>query len=64
MQLLPVGVTGEICIGGAVLAHGYLNATDADNGKFRENPFRPGTRLYKTGDAGRWLETGEIDYIG
>lgn len=64
MQLLPVGVTGEICIGGEVLAHGYLNATDADNGKFRENPFRPGTRLYKTGDAGRWLETGDIDYIG
>ncbi|SKA47939.1 amino acid adenylation domain-containing protein [Chitinophaga eiseniae] len=63
-QLLPVGVTGEICIGGIGLAKGYLNKPELTTEKFVPNPFRPGERMYKTGDLGRWLPDGNIEYIG
>ena len=65
-QLVPVGVTGEICIGGAGLARGYLNRKELTEEKFIANPFsrESESRLYKTGDLGRWLPDGNIEYLG
>ncbi|MCW3078681.1 non-ribosomal peptide synthetase, partial [Segetibacter sp.] len=63
-QLLPVGVTGEICIGGAGLSRGYLNRPELTAEKFVQHPFIEGARIYKTGDLGRWLPDGSIEYQG
>jgi len=65
-QLVPEGVSGEICVAGAGLARGYLNNPELTEQKFIPNPFEPGTgsKIYKTGDAGRWLPSGKIDYLG
>ncbi len=62
--LQPVGVAGEICIGGDGLARGYLNQEGLTQEKFIANPFKPGERLYKTGDLGRWLPDGNIEFVG
>ncbi|RBL90699.1 non-ribosomal peptide synthetase [Chitinophaga flava] len=64
--LCPVGVTGEICIGGANLARGYWNRADLTQEKFIANSYSKewGGRLYRTGDLGRWLADGNIEYIG
>ncbi|PSL45610.1 non-ribosomal peptide synthase protein (TIGR01720 family)/amino acid adenylation domain-containing protein [Chitinophaga niastensis] len=64
--LCPVGVGGEICIGGANLARGYLNRPDLTAEKFIPNPYSTawGGRLYCTGDIGRWLPDGSIEYLG
>jgi tyrocidine synthetase-3 len=63
-MLVPVGVVGEICIGGPGLARGYLNRAELTAEKFVENPYKPGTRMYMTGDLGRWLPDGTIEFIG
>jgi amino acid adenylation domain-containing protein len=63
-ELMPVGAVGEISIGGAGLARGYLNKPGLTKEKFVANPFHTGAQLYKTGDLGRWLEDGNIEYIG
>ncbi|AUS09098.1 hypothetical protein C1X05_09710 [Laceyella sacchari] len=63
-QLLPVGVVGELCIGGAGLARGYWRRPDLTAEKFVPNPFVPGERMYKTGDLARWLPDGSIEYWG
>ncbi|HSH67651.1 MAG TPA: amino acid adenylation domain-containing protein, partial [Bacteroidia bacterium] len=63
-ELLPIGMTGEICIGGAGLARGYLKRELLTKEKFIENPFGKGNRIYKTGDLGRWLADGNIEFIG
>ncbi|MCB0642888.1 MAG: AMP-binding protein, partial [Phaeodactylibacter sp.] len=63
-QLVPQGVLGEICIGGAGLAAGYLNRPDLSQERFIEHPELPGTRIYRTGDLGRWLPDGNLDYRG
>ncbi|HKX29004.1 MAG TPA: amino acid adenylation domain-containing protein, partial [Blastocatellia bacterium] len=64
LQLLPVGVPGEICTGGDGVARGYLNDAELTAQKFVPDPFRPGGRLYRTGDLGRWLPSGAIQFIG
>jgi amino acid adenylation domain-containing protein len=64
LQLLPVGCSGEICIGGVGLARGYLNNAELTAEKFVNNSFLPGTKFYKTGDLGRWLPDGNIEYLG
>ncbi|MBD2208320.1 amino acid adenylation domain-containing protein [Nostoc linckia FACHB-104] len=64
LQPAPIGVPGEIYIGGAGLAQGYLNRPDLTNEKFILNPFISGTRLYKTGDLARYLPDGNIEFIG
>ena len=64
-QPVPVGVTGELCIGGVQLARGYLNEPGLTARQFRVDPFsdRPG-RIYHTGDLCRWLPDGRIEYLG
>ncbi|MEW6234626.1 MAG: amino acid adenylation domain-containing protein [Candidatus Omnitrophota bacterium] len=61
---VPIGVPGEIYIGGAGVARGYHNRPVLDAERFLPNPFRPNERLYKTGDLGGWLADGQIDYLG
>ncbi|MDZ8023959.1 MAG: amino acid adenylation domain-containing protein [Nostoc sp. DedQUE11] len=64
-QLVPVGVPGELHIGGDGLARGYFNRPDLTAEKFIPNPFsEKAERLYKTGDLVRYLPNGEIEYIG
>ena len=63
-ELLPVGVKGEIYIGGEGLATGYLYDDVLTNEKFVVNPFDPDTRLYRTGDFGCWLDNGHLEFLG
>ena len=60
----PVGVPGEICIGGSGVSRGYLNRPELNSEKFVDNPFRAGSRMYRSGDLGRWLEDGNIEFLG
>ncbi|TRU46909.1 MAG: amino acid adenylation domain-containing protein [Microcystis aeruginosa Ma_QC_Ch_20071001_S25] len=66
LQSLPVGIPGELHIGGAGLARGYLNRPELTEEKFIPNPFSnsPDSRLYKTGDLARYLPDGNIEYLG
>ncbi|WP_035089086.1 non-ribosomal peptide synthetase, partial [Aquimarina muelleri] len=64
LDLLPIGVVGELYVGGSGLARGYLNNEDLTREKFISNPFKEGERIYKTGDLVRWLPDGNIDFIG
>jgi polyketide synthase PksN len=61
---VPIGVPGELCIAGHGLARGYLNQPELTRERFVENPFQPGTRLYKTGDLARWTVGGKIEFLG
>ncbi|WP_339801532.1 amino acid adenylation domain-containing protein [Paenibacillus sp. FSL R5-0744] len=63
-QLQPIGIDGELCIGGAGMARGYLNQPELTAEKFVENPYRPGERMYRTGDVARWLPDGNIEFLG
>ena len=65
-QLVPLGVQGEIYIGGVGVAHGYLNRPDLTSERFIADPFSPQTeaRLYKTGDMARYLPDGNIQFMG
>ncbi|HLO85983.1 MAG TPA: amino acid adenylation domain-containing protein [Nostocaceae cyanobacterium] len=65
-QPVPIGVAGELHIGGVGVARGYLNRPDLNAEKFILNPFsdQPGARLYKTGDLARYRADGIIEYLG
>ncbi len=61
---VPVGIPGELYIGGVGVGRGYLNDSDHTAEAFLENPFEPGTRLYKTGDLARYLPDGNLVFLG
>ncbi|MCX2765062.1 amino acid adenylation domain-containing protein, partial [Aquimarina muelleri] len=64
MNLLPIGVVGELSVGGSGLSRGYLNESDLTREKFVSNPFIQGERMYKTGDLARWLPDGNLEFMG
>ena len=66
LQLVPVGVLGEMYIGGAGVTRGYLHRPELTGERFLPNPFSPDphARLYKTGDLARRLPNGDIEYLG
>ncbi len=66
LQVVPIGVHGEIYIGGSGLARGYLNRPDLTAERFISDPFskEKGGRLYRTGDLARYLPNGEMEYLG
>jgi acyl-coenzyme A synthetase/AMP-(fatty) acid ligase len=70
-EAVPVGVAGELYIGGVGVGRGYLNRAELTAERFIPDPFvasggerRGGERLYKTGDLGRWLRNGEVEFLG
>ncbi|KAJ1972765.1 hypothetical protein H4R35_004494 [Dimargaris xerosporica] len=63
-QPVPIGVFGELYIGGPGVMRGYVNRSDLDAKALVPHPFAPGKRLFKTGDLGRWLANGEIECLG
>ena len=65
-QLAPIGVPGELYVGGAGVARGYLNRPELTAEKFLVNPFntKPGDRLYRSGDLARYLPNRDLEYLG
>jgi amino acid adenylation domain-containing protein len=66
MQLVPIGVPGEICLSGNGVGKGYINDALLTARKFPENPFagNPGSRIYRTGDVGRYRPDGVLEFMG
>ncbi|AJS58358.1 hypothetical protein UB51_07420 [Paenibacillus sp. IHBB 10380] len=64
MNMLPVGIPGEMYVGGEGVARGYLNRPDLTQERFVPHAFKPGERLYRTGDLARWLPNGSLEYLG
>ncbi len=62
----PIGIPGELCVGGVAVARGYLNRPELTAERFVPDPFstEPGALLYRTGDLARWLPDGTIDFLG
>lgn len=63
-QLVPVGVAGELCIGGKGVVRGYLGRPDLTAERFVSDPYEANGRLYRTGDLCRYRETGDIEFLG
>jgi len=62
----PIGVPGELCVGGSLVTRGYFNRPEMTDAKFIPDPFRgiPGSRLYRTGDLARFLFDGTVEFLG
>ena len=65
-NLSPIGMSGELCVGGRGVARGYLNRPDLSDERFVPDPYvdQPEARLYKAGDLARWLPDGNLEYLG
>ncbi|WP_308669886.1 non-ribosomal peptide synthetase, partial [Xanthomonas bromi] len=63
-QPVPIGVAGELYVGGAGVARGYLNRPELTAERFLDDPFHPGARVYKSGDLARWRADGTLEYLG
>lgn len=64
MRQVPIGVPGELCIGGVQVGRGYLGRTELTAERFPTSPFEGGGRIYRTGDQARFRQDGTIDYLG
>jgi amino acid adenylation domain-containing protein len=64
LRLQPIGVPGELCVGGAGLSRGYLQRPELTARKFVGNPFLKGDKIYRSGDLVRLLEDGNLEYLG
>ena len=64
LQPTPVGVVGDLYVGGDGLAKGYLHRPELTQERFIYNPFIPGNKIYKTGDLVRYLKDGNLEYLG
>ncbi|HLP61404.1 MAG TPA: amino acid adenylation domain-containing protein, partial [Candidatus Deferrimicrobium sp.] len=64
LKPVPLGVPGEICVSGKGVCRGYLSRVELTEEKFIGNPYKRGDRLYRSGDVGRFLVTGDIEYLG
>jgi amino acid adenylation domain-containing protein len=64
LQPTPIGVPGELYIGGACLARGYVDQPQLTQERFLPNPYVPGTRLYRTGDMARYRADGNLEFLG
>lgn len=63
-QLVPIGVAGELCIGGAGVVRGYLGRPDLTADRFIADPYDANGQLYRTGDLARYSQSGEIEFLG
>ena len=64
LNIVPIGVAGELCIAGDGVARGYLNQPELTAERFTSNPYNPGSRIYRTGDLARWNADGAIVHLG
>ncbi len=64
LQLVPIGISGELFIGGEGVARGYFNQPQLTSEVFIDNPYKPGHRIYRSGDVARYLPDGNIEFIG
>lgn len=63
-KLAPIGVPGELYLAGASVGRGYLTDSEQTAERFLQSPFVAGERMYRSGDVGRWLPNGEVDFLG
>jgi amino acid adenylation domain-containing protein len=61
---VPLGAPGEIVFSGVCVGRGYVNDPERTRAAFVPDPYRPGRRLYRSGDSGRWLPGGELEFLG
>ncbi|MFB6909019.1 amino acid adenylation domain-containing protein [Streptomyces bacillaris] len=64
LRLMPEGARGEIVFAGVCVGGGYLNDPERTAAAFHEDPYVPGERLYRSGDLGRWLPEGRLEFLG
>ncbi|MEU2794622.1 amino acid adenylation domain-containing protein [Streptomyces sp. NPDC007100] len=64
LRVAPLGAPGEIAFSGVCVGRGYINDEERTAQAFVEDPYRPGVRMYRTGDFGRWLPEGTIEFLG
>lgn len=64
LKLMPEGTVGELCVGGLGVGRGYLGRPELTEIKFVDNPYKPGEKLYRSGDLAKLLPSGDMEYIG